>query len=373
MSCYFYRFSPSGRFHPSPLSFNCTRKLELPEESKCKPAITGIRNGVMFGSGQIPGQTELRFACNSGYFPVGPSLSIKCQTNSRWSDEPPICAKTVCPQLDLGKSISVKFSEASPSSDKEEEDGKNSYKASFSCSDPQREELEPAVVEIFCLGSNWSSEARPRCVIKRCPQPPSVKNAHFKSSLDSLEIGHKIQLVCNGGFEAAPGFTDVTLECVGPEGIWKRLPEDLTGGGGGVCRPKTCRIDQESLRSEANGRWSLIHVDGGASGNYSATIGSPGVLELLPNEILSLTCDYGFVLRKNLASVKCGKDGHLLNGEDLPRCLEQYCQPPASLANGRYSMEGLYFGAEVVYSCKSGYEFRVSDNSNIRVCSSLPI
>ena len=324
---------------PSPVSLHCPR--HLPKPSKCQPPISGISNGVI-----TSGKTELGFACNPGFRLVG-SSHLKCQNKSVWSDKPPICSKTVCPDLKhLDSSVTVHFIP-----------GEAGYKAVFSCKDSDRAEFENGgKKDLLCRSASgsWSSEVTPKCVVRRCSVPPSVKGAVFKSQLDSLDIGQKIHLECDEGYEALEAGNDIVLECKGPDGVWIGLPENADS----ICKVKTCKIDQDRLRSEHNGKWSVAYA--GESNKVSAIGGDSDVLELFPNETLELSCDQGFVLERNVHSWTCGPNGDGLSSRHhLPKCLEQHCQSPDYLPNGRFSAQGLYLGAEVVYTCKSGYEFKV--------------
>lgn len=340
-----------------PLPFSSVEQMS----PRCEPPISGIDNGVMLSSGQTPGATELQFECNPGFHLIGGPSTIWCLNTSLWSEKPPLCSNTICPELKLSPAVSTLFVGT--------DDG--SYQAVFSCNEGRSELEDDLMTKLVCLTGVgvWSSELRPKCVVKRCDSPPKVFGALFKSQRDSLDIGTKINLECQEGFEATAETGDIVLECVGPEGVWIGLPDNKDN----ICKMKTCKVEQGHLKQEMNGKWSVVYSGLSSRGgdNASSVIGdaSDSPLELFPLESLDLNCDPGYVLERNLKSLHCGANGILVNSGNhgaFPRCLEQHCQVPQSLPNGLYSTEGLYQGAEVVYTCNHGYKFKVKKYPQFR-------
>ncbi|CAG10665.1 unnamed protein product, partial [Tetraodon nigroviridis] len=271
----------------------------------------------------FPVGTVLRYSCDDGYLPLGPSI-LTCTTLGRWSSEPPQCIRSgVC----------------SPPT-KPENGGYVCHPA------PCQMFSHGTVIEfvcdegfavtgdynyLVCEDGEWDSPMQTTCTSKGCIRPSAVQ--HGSSNLTDTNgsrfpIGTVLQYSCDLGYVPV-GRSILTCTSLG---FWSSQPPHCIRSDGCV-RPAMVQHSSTNL-TETNKSWFAVGT------------------------VLEYRCDHGYV-SDGPSILTCSALGRW--SSEPPSCIRSdVCPPPYQPENGGYtchpsSCERLSHGIVVEYFCDEGY------------------
>lgn len=273
--------------------------------------------------GSFPVGTVLKYSCDPGYLPDGPSI-LTCTTLGRWTSDPPHCIRSgAC--LPLSKP----------------ENG------GYTCHPtPCRMFAHGTVIEFFCdegfiltgdyyyltcQDGQWDGPMQISCVSQGCIRPSTVQHGTTNltdTNRNLFPVGTVLQYSCDPGY-LPDGPSILTCTSLGQ---WSSEPPHCVHSDGCI-RPSTVQHGSTNL-TETNRSSFLVGT------------------------VLEYRCDPGY-LPDGPNILTCTSQGHWTS--QPPRCVRSdVCQPPYQPENGGYtchpsSCGRLSHGTVIEYFCDEGY------------------
>ncbi|XP_064629688.1 sushi, von Willebrand factor type A, EGF and pentraxin domain-containing protein 1-like isoform X2 [Lineus longissimus] len=323
--------------------------------------------------------STVEYDCQHGYEHKGGNLTRVCESNSKWSGDPPDCQEISCGSLTTNPHMTIT---------------QNGFYyravAIYACVDGYSRDSGDVNRECLANGT-WSGVAL-ACKQITCSQPETTPNANFATPVKADYIyAEKVSYVCDPGYEVAGG--DVQRTCLS-EGRWSGIPL--------MCKAKSCgdpnvltntTVMGTSILFESKMRYSCVSTYKQTGGDASRTCqadgvwsGSPlvcqrtvcpkpmkdslGLLEyafsgLHPGDTVIYFCKTGLEgERRNMTIAHCMIDGTW--SREPPRCTKIKCRVLEPVTNASQVLVGGDVpGANVSYTCDIGYAL---EGSSIRLC-----
>ncbi|XP_077970608.1 complement component receptor 1-like protein [Styela clava] len=188
-------------------------------------------------------------------------------------------------------------------------------------------------------------------------EPPIIENGIVKTAVPEsgvYNVGKRIRIRCDSGFDMHG-----SIPTCQADGTWKILPTCVERGSTKIVERSNSKTCQNPFDSK-----------NGASPSPKKDYYNPG-------DVVTLTCDDGFVPSINNFTYTCDKHGQFPG--DIATCIPLSCglaSPPDHLVIENYKPKYMY--KEVVkYSCEWGYKLQSSSTSsrcekNGRISPKLP-
>ncbi|XP_058471812.1 sushi domain-containing protein 4-like isoform X1 [Solea solea] len=350
--------------------------------------------------GLFPVGTVLRYSCDPGYLPDGPSI-LTCTTLGRWTSEPPHCIRsggTIFSPL-------LSFLTSCLPLTKPENGGYTCHPS------PCRMFSHGSVIEFFCnkgfildgednyltcQDGQWDGPMQTNCISQGCIRPSMVQHSSTNltdTNRSLFPVGTVLQYDCDPGYLPA-GPSIITCTTLGQ---WSSEPplcihSDVCQppyepeNGGYTCHPSPCsRLSHGTiiqyycdegyiLKGDYKfhtcqfGKWDNLMpvsclVEQGCIRPSMVQHSSTNLTETNRNlfpvgTVLQYDCDPGYLL-DGPSILTCGAQGHW--SSEPPRCIRSdVCRPPFEPENGGYTChpspcQRLSHGIVIEYFCEEGY------------------
>nr|XP_057922474.1 sushi, von Willebrand factor type A, EGF and pentraxin domain-containing protein 1 isoform X2 [Doryrhamphus excisus] len=267
-----------------------------------------LRDAVTVGENYELGN-KVHYVCKEGYTLIG-SETRECLPNGQWSDSYAQCVPRSCgppPAIDHAEPYESHqlFGDT----------------ANYYCTDGYTAGNNSQMV---CNAQGvWAppdGTQVPQCIANFCLRPPEVSHAILDSvNKPKYPSDSEVSYKCEEGFMLN---TTATLRCL-MGGEWEPSPYGIN------CVPVRCSKPESIERGYVSGT------------NYSF------------GAIVAYSCDKGFLIRGEKRRT-CKANGEW--GGALPSCVPVSCSSPPSLKNGYIQVRGRFtFNSKVIYSCSAGY------------------
>eukprot|EP00117_Sycon_ciliatum_P048173 scpid2370/ scgid5761/ Sushi, von Willebrand factor type A, EGF and pentraxin domain-containing protein 1; CCP module-containing protein 22; Polydom; Selectin-like osteoblast-derived protein; Serologically defined breast cancer antigen NY-BR-38 len=264
------------------------------------PTLSAVNNGDM-DMANLTTFSQVSFQCDPGFSLEG-ERSVRCGTDSLWTTQPPLCEPTECAELKAPEN-GVVIAPTAFFGDV----------AEISCNPGYK--LQGSQTRTCEADSMWSGEPA-TCTLVDCGRPPDVPNGRISGNI--YTYGAEVEYRCSQGYSL---MGSNVLECQAT-GAWSgRAP---------VCAPIVC----PNPGMISNG----VRTPEGTSFLYGSTV--------------RYSCNSGFALQG--AEVRqCDTTGSW--SAPAPSCVALMCEDPGVPQFGSRLLGTLHIGAQVQYSCNSGY------------------
>ncbi|XP_053558647.1 sushi, von Willebrand factor type A, EGF and pentraxin domain-containing protein 1 [Bombina bombina] len=342
-----------GQWIPSPLAIQC-----IPV--RCGEPLS-ITNGYVIGT-NYSFDAVVAYSCNKGFYIKGEKKRI-CQASGEWSGHLPTCNPVSCgepPQIENGI-VEIKTGLVFGN------------EVTYHCKPGYK--LIGSPLRVCQANRHWYSESPPSCVLLSCEKPPSIKHGYVKG--DKLEVGSKIEFLCDEGYELTGDTSWICLK----NGKWdkKQMP---------TCMPSKCQepplLENHLVLKEVANEVGIVRF----SCKEGYALHGSSVLKCLPSQqwndsfpvcklilcpkppyipfgdissVSSLhfgskvkySCMDGFLL-KGVSEIICNSDG--MWSTERPYCIPVECPQPDEILNAIVDVQGLTYLSTALYTCKPGFE-----------------
>uniref|UniRef100_A0A8B9HTR2 Sushi, von Willebrand factor type A, EGF and pentraxin domain-containing protein 1 n=1 Tax=Astyanax mexicanus TaxID=7994 RepID=A0A8B9HTR2_ASTMX len=298
----------------------------------CNPP-TVPEHGILKGT-NFTYRSKVTFSCEKGYILEGP-MEIQCESNLKWSSEPPICQPVTC-----GEPPAVDHAEFTLNN--------TVYLSTLAYTCVEGYRLQGSG-ELQCESTGeWTSPV-PVCTRVECGEPSPLKDAVIKG--DNFTLGSQVQYICREGVRSH----------------YEILKQNTFSQG---C-PKNIHVIPSRTRKRKQPITRKRFI-------YSIPL-KTCLQRNSPSTIMTYACNAGYRLTGKAERI-CMANKQWSNS-DPPACVLLTCPTPPDIKHGLYSGSTTFeVGSKVEYMCDEGYELNGDavwtclkygkwDKSKIPLCS----
>ncbi|XP_060554824.1 uncharacterized protein LOC132715776 [Ruditapes philippinarum] len=315
--------------------------------------------------------TDLTYACITGYNHTNGDLTRTCQHNSTLSGDAPTCTIVTC-----AEPANITFATKSPVQPSYDYNTPVVYTCDMGY------KLDTGDLTRTCTADGTWSGTQPACTIVTCAAPPTVSHSSLTPIADPYTYNTTLDYTCDIGYEQTSGTLQRTCQATGflsgsaPVCTIKTCAKEVVANGAAV--PDTPTYDfNTSVIYSCN--LSFNQTDGdlvrtcNASAMWTGTLPVCTVAACIPEntsfgsynppdvitqfgDTITYICDIGYYISAGDATRTCQTDGSWTN--TLPICSLVRCDLPATVMFSTYSQSPAVkfdYNTDITYSCNLSY------------------